>query len=152
MDQRYKEYLKKQGKVDSVRIWDVCRLGSDVRTCADPGVFCLTMSMSEKSVCACEPWLLHARPQNHRRVWLGKDLKAYLKLISFRLLLWAGTPCTRVDCSKHTLLGHVQFVVHQHPQVLLLCAALHSPPRLHLPPSAWGCSDPGAAPVPCWPS
>lgn len=39
MDQRYKEYLKKQGKVDSVRMWDVCRLGSGVRACADAGVF-----------------------------------------------------------------------------------------------------------------
>lgn len=79
----------------------------------------------EKSVCACEPWLLHVRPQNHGRVWVEKEPKAYLMLISVHLLLWSGTPCTRLGCSKHTLLRHVQFVVHQHPQALLLWAALH---------------------------
>lgn len=87
MDQRYKEYLKKQGKVDSVCIW----AGSDVRAVQILGAFlrAFFLTRSEQSVCACDPWLLHARAQNHRRVWVGKDPKADLQLISFHLLLWA---------------------------------------------------------------
>ena len=35
--------------------------------------------------------------QNHRMIWVGRDLKGHLIP---NCLPWAGTPSTRPDCSK----------------------------------------------------
>jgi len=35
--------------------------------------------------------------QNHRKVWVGRDLKDHLLPTP---LPWAGTPCTRPGCSE----------------------------------------------------